>query len=93
VLKWMLDRIEGRAAAEETPIGNVPTPSSLTLDGLKISPETIGELLRVDPGDWFEEHEAIGQFLEKFGLRLPEPVREEHHKFGQRLERTAPAPK
>ena len=37
VLKWMLDRIEGRAAATETPIGYVPAPGSLTLDGLDIS--------------------------------------------------------
>ena len=26
VLKWMLDRIEGRARASETPIGDVPAP-------------------------------------------------------------------
>src|SRR6202162_71771 len=32
VLKWMLDRIEGRGAATETPIGFVPAQSSLTLD-------------------------------------------------------------
>ena len=29
VLKWMLDRIEGRAAATETPIGNVPAKGAL----------------------------------------------------------------
>ena len=51
VLKWMLDRIEGRAAATETPIGYVPTPGSLTLDGLNISRDTLEELLRVDPAD------------------------------------------
>ena len=48
VLKWMLDRIEGRAAATETPIGYVPTPGSLTLDGLAISRTIMDELLRVD---------------------------------------------
>ena len=48
VLKWMLDRIEGRADATETAIGNVPTPGSLTLDGLSISRDTLDELLRVD---------------------------------------------
>ena len=46
VLKWMLDRIEGRAEAKETPIGNVPTPESLLLDGLSISPDTLNELLQ-----------------------------------------------
>jgi phosphoenolpyruvate carboxykinase (GTP) len=29
VLKWAIERIEGKAAAIETPIGHVPTPESL----------------------------------------------------------------
>ncbi len=33
VLKWVIDRIEGKAAAEETAIGYVPTPEALDLDG------------------------------------------------------------
>ena len=52
VLKWMLDRIEGRAGATETPIGNVPAPGSLLLDALSISRDQIDELLRVDANDW-----------------------------------------
>ena len=34
VLKWAIERIEGKAAAEETPIGYVPTADQLDLDGL-----------------------------------------------------------
>ena len=48
VLKWILERIEGKAAATETPIGIVPTPSALTLDGLDVSRATMEELLNVD---------------------------------------------
>ena len=33
VLKWVIERIEGTAAAVETPIGHVPTPESLDIDG------------------------------------------------------------
>ena len=36
VLKWVVERIEGRAAAVETPIGHVPTPESLDTDGLDL---------------------------------------------------------
>ena len=93
VLKWMLDRIEGRAHAVETPVGLVPSPGSLTLDGLEIPPQKIQELLQVDPADWADEHEAIGKFLQKFGADLPEEVREEHEKFGQRLQQVAVARK
>ncbi|HVB87503.1 MAG TPA: phosphoenolpyruvate carboxykinase (GTP) [Candidatus Dormibacteraeota bacterium] len=85
VLKWMLDRIEGRADATETPIGSVPAPNSLTLDGLSISRGTIEELLRVDVNDWAEEDQAVGKFFEKFGSRLPAALREEHKALGERL--------
>jgi phosphoenolpyruvate carboxykinase (GTP) len=87
VLKWILDRVEGRAAATETPIGNVPTPGSLTLDGLSISREALDELLRVDADSWVQEEQATGKFFEKFGRRLPEEIRQEHKTLVDRLQR------
>ncbi len=88
VLKWMLDRIEGRAAATETPIGYVPAPGSLTLDGLDVSRDTVAELLRVDSSDWAEENAATAKFFEKFGDRLPQEIRDEQEALHNRLQRT-----
>ena len=85
VLKWMLDRIEGRAGATETPIGCVPTPSSLTLDGLSISRGTLDELLAVNPSDWTDEERSVDEFFAKFGDSLPEPVRKEQKALAERL--------
>jgi phosphoenolpyruvate carboxykinase (GTP) len=85
VLKWILERVEGRGAAEETPIGYVPAPNALTLDGLNISAHTMRELLGVDPDDWQTELEDVRQFLDKFGSRLPRALREEYEKLGRRL--------
>ena len=93
VLKWMLDRIEGRAAAHETPIGFAPTPDSLTLDGLSISRSAVEELLRVDPTDWAEELGGIDEFFSKFGNRLPREIREEHQALASRLQRSTVAVK
>ena len=93
VLKWILERIEGRAGASDTPIGYVPTADSLTLDGLNISRGAIDELLKVDPNDWVEELDATGRFFEKFGKRLPEEIRAEHNALGERLQRVSVAPK
>jgi phosphoenolpyruvate carboxykinase (GTP) len=87
VLKWMLDRIEGRAAATETPIGFVPTPDSLTLDDLDISRNALDELLLVDPNDWSDELDATAKFFEKFGSRLPKEIRTEHDALSERLQR------
>ncbi|MHB8526555.1 MAG: phosphoenolpyruvate carboxykinase (GTP) [Candidatus Acidiferrales bacterium] len=93
VLKWMLDRIEDRANATETPIGFVPAPGSLTLDGLNISADTMAKLLHVDTSIWADEHDAIGKFFEKFGKRLPEELHQEQEKLGQRLQHIAVAQK
>ncbi|MGH9699075.1 MAG: phosphoenolpyruvate carboxykinase domain-containing protein, partial [Candidatus Acidiferrales bacterium] len=93
VLKWMLDRIEGRAAATETPIGFVPTPSSLDLEGLTISKESLGELLRVDSGDWTQEAADTSKFLDKFGARLPAEIRAEHKALTDRLQQFSVAAK
>ena len=93
VLKWMLERIEGRAKATETPIGFVPAQGSLTLDGLQVSPDTMRQLLNVDSQAWVEEQEGIGKFFDKFGKRLPEELVKEQEKLGQRLQQVAVANK
>jgi phosphoenolpyruvate carboxykinase (GTP) len=93
VLKWMLDRIEGRVAAMETPIGNVPTPSSLTLDGLSISRDALNELLSVNPANWAEEEQAIAKFFEKFGDRLPAALCQEQKALAARLSNASVAAK
>ena len=93
VLKWMLERIEGKAAATETPIGAVPAPNAITLDGLDVSRETMNELLRVDPADWAKEHADVGHFFSAFGDRLPDEIRQEHNRLGERLQRVSVGPK
>ena len=86
VLKWILERTEGRGEAQETRIGYVPARNGLTLDGLHISPETLSNLLAVNPEDWQGELEDTKQFFAKFGDRLPQELLEEHRRLAQRLE-------
>jgi phosphoenolpyruvate carboxykinase (GTP) len=93
VLKWILERVEGKGEAQETPIGWVPTADGLTLDGLKVPPVAIEELLRVNPADWSIEAEETNQFFEKFGSRLPEPIHEEQSRLAKRLGQLASAHK
>jgi phosphoenolpyruvate carboxykinase (GTP) len=93
VLKWMLERIEDKAKASETPIGLVPTPDALTLDGLNISRETMRELLHVEPADWAAELDATRTFFQKFGDRLPQEIWQEHAALGRNLQQVATAAK
>ncbi len=93
VLKWIVERVEGSApgGAQETPIGYVPARGALTLDGLKISQETLDELFRVDPADWEPELEDTRAFFSKFADRLPRELLDEHAKLGSRFHRAVPA--
>jgi phosphoenolpyruvate carboxykinase (GTP) len=71
VLKWVIERLEGRAAAVETPIGHVPTPESLDTDGLDLTPEQIRAALDVSPEEWAAEIPEIQAWFNKFGDTLP----------------------
>jgi phosphoenolpyruvate carboxykinase (GTP) len=71
VLKWVIDRLEGQAAAVETPIGRVPTPESLDTDGLDLTEEQVRQALAVDVEEWNAEIPQIQEWFEKFGEQLP----------------------
>lgn len=85
VLKWILERVEGRGKATETPIGYVPTADGLTLDGLNISRQTMDALLHVDPADWVPELDDTRKFFEQFGARLPQALWKQHEMLAARL--------
>jgi phosphoenolpyruvate carboxykinase (GTP) len=71
VLKWVVERIEGRASAHETPIGYVPTTESLDTDGLDMTPEQIRAALHVSTEEWAAEVPQIQEWFDKFGDTLP----------------------
>jgi phosphoenolpyruvate carboxykinase (GTP) len=89
VLKWILERVEGKGQAEETPIGFVPTRNALTLDGLHISPEALREMFRVDADDWEIDLADTREFFAKFGGRLPQALRDEYQTTIRRFEKSA----
>jgi phosphoenolpyruvate carboxykinase (GTP) len=71
VLAWMIDRVKGRAAAVETPIGFVPAPGALDVEGLGLGRADVDRLLRVDRDEWAAEVPQIRAFFRRFGDRLP----------------------
>jgi phosphoenolpyruvate carboxykinase (GTP) len=85
VLKWILERVRGGGQAVETPIGFVPTPEAIDLEGLNLSQQALAELLSVDNDAWTAELEDIRCFLEQFGDRLPQEIWDEHRALARRL--------
>jgi len=71
VLKWIFERCDGSAGAVDTPIGALPTPDSLDLDGLNLDPGALEALLRVDKEGWLEELPMIREYYSQFGDRMP----------------------
>lgn len=81
VLKWIIDRVNNRVPARETPIGFVPRLEDLQLNGLNISKDNLEKLFEVNPGDWGTEVEDIRKFLTRFGDKMPEEIWEEFNKL------------
>ena len=74
-LEWILGRCDGTADAEETPIGYVPKAEDICLEGLdEVTPETLKELLKVDPAQWRAEVADIKTHYAKFGEKLPKEL-------------------
>ena len=71
VLKWIVDRLEGRAEAQDTPIGRLPAPGSLDVSGLDLRPADLDLLLSVDADIWRQEADLVPAFYERFGEHMP----------------------
>ena len=71
VLKWMCERVEGKANAVETPIGLMPGKSDLDLSGLNIPDADLDELLHVDSKKWNSQLVSVEEFFSRLGDRLP----------------------
>jgi phosphoenolpyruvate carboxykinase (GTP) len=85
VLKWAIERIEGKAAAVDTPIGRVPTPDALDTTGLGLSEETLAGALTVDVDEWRAEIPDIEAWFAKIGDKVPSSLRDELESLKLRL--------
>ena len=85
VLKWAIERIEGKADAVETPIGFVPTAGSLDTEGLNVSAEELEAALAFRPEEWEVEAASIEEWYGNFGEALPEDLRAELDGLKSRL--------
>ncbi|MFE3257460.1 phosphoenolpyruvate carboxykinase (GTP) [Nocardia sp. NPDC059229] len=85
VLEWIVNRIEGTAEAEATPIGNVPTAANLDLEGLDVNTADVDEALAVNVEEWKREIPLIEEWFEFIGDKLPSGIRDEFEALKQRL--------
>ena len=91
VLLWILDRCEGKVDAVKTPIGYVPYPEDINLDGISgdVTTDTVRDLLSVDTEAWLADVENIRQFYDQVGSHVPEELKEELEQLTKRLKENA----
>lgn len=88
VLKWVVERLEGKADAVESPIGLVPAPGALDVSGLDMTDEQVAKATAVHPEDWKKELPLIEEWLKKFGDDLPTELWAEYDGLKARLDAT-----
>ena len=71
VLKWVFERLEGKADAQKTAIGFLPSTDSLDTDGLSINPADLEAITSLDIDGWREAVPQIREHYAVFGERLP----------------------
>jgi phosphoenolpyruvate carboxykinase (GTP) len=71
VLEWIFERVAGRGEAVETPIGYVPTPSAINVEGVDVSPADMTELLTVHADEWRAEVPLIKEHFAQFADHVP----------------------
>lgn len=85
VLCWIIDRCENRVGANETPIGFLPNPADIDTTDLDISDEAMKALISIDRDQWRTEIESVGEYLDSYGDRLPESLRQQQQQIAKEL--------
>jgi phosphoenolpyruvate carboxykinase (GTP) len=74
VIKWIFERVDGRAAAIKKPIGFIPAEGALDLSGLSIARNA---LFAIDPAEWRREVADLKTYFKGFGERFPKPLNDQ----------------
>jgi phosphoenolpyruvate carboxykinase (GTP) len=85
VLKWMIDRVEGKVSAEETVVGLVPKTGDLDTQHLETSPEELDAAMAIDLHEWKQELEGQGEWFDKVGPTLPAALKTQRETLLERV--------
>ena len=82
VLKWIIERVEGKASARQTALGNIPEYDNLDWSGSSFAPDLFHAITSVDRMQWQQELKLHDELLSKLEHGMPAPLQERR----QRLE-------
>jgi phosphoenolpyruvate carboxykinase (GTP) len=85
VLKWIVDRVRGRAAALKSPIGWVPGYEDVEWNGLDFTRERFAQVMAFDHEAWTKELADQEEFFQTLRDRLPQELVDERASLIGRL--------
>ncbi|MCC7700343.1 MULTISPECIES: phosphoenolpyruvate carboxykinase (GTP) [unclassified Janthinobacterium] len=85
VLKWMLERIEGKAGGVENLFGTTPQYGDLNWDGLPFTQEQFDTITSIDKAAWVEELKLHTELFEKLAYHLPQELADNKAALEKRL--------
>ena len=85
VLKWIVDRVEGRAGGAEHLFGVSPRYEDLQWTGLEFPRAQYDRITAVNLDDWRKEIALHGELFAKLEPRLPRELQETRDALEQRL--------
>jgi phosphoenolpyruvate carboxykinase (GTP) len=85
IVEWILARCRGEVQAVKTPIGHVPDPKDIDMTGLEMPQGSMDKLFAIARKDWLAEVDAVGQFFDGFGTRMPDEMWRQHELLRGRL--------
>jgi phosphoenolpyruvate carboxykinase (GTP) len=87
VLEWIVRRCKGDLDAVESPIGRLPAPGDLNIEGINVDAATMERLLAVDVDGWKAELAEVGDYLDSYGNRTPAALKNEWERIAAALNR------
>jgi phosphoenolpyruvate carboxykinase (GTP) len=86
VLKWVIDRVNGRAEGVENVFGTSPRYEDLNWTGLDFSPAQFQQVMSIDAGAWRDELALHDELFRQLAYHLPAELTATKARFASQLD-------
>jgi len=85
VLKWIVERVEGKAGAQQTALGLIPGYRDLDWQGLDFPQAKFDAITAIDKAQWKQELALHNELLTKLDYQLPAAIKARYRQLEKAL--------